>query len=43
VQLSDAKAAKPTFTAPQVKTDTALKFQLVVSDGSATSQPRRPR
>jgi hypothetical protein len=37
VTLSSATAVKPTFTAPS--TATTLTFQLVVTDGSQTSQP----
>ena len=37
VPLSDAKAQKPTFTAPAVEVDTPLTFELVVSDGVLTS------
>ncbi len=37
VTLSSATAVKPSFTAPS--TATALTFQLVVTDGSQTSQP----
>lgn len=36
VTLSDASAMQPTFTAPTVGGGTTLKFQLMVSDGSAT-------
>jgi len=39
VTLSDPGAAKPTFTAPDVKQDTTLTFTLRVSDGSALSNP----
>ena len=34
--LSDASAAGPTFTAPEVTADTDLEFELTVSDGSLT-------
>jgi large repetitive protein len=37
IALSDATAAAPTFTAPQVAAATAFTFQLVVSDGVAQS------
>ncbi|WP_225408769.1 myxosortase-dependent M36 family metallopeptidase [Stigmatella hybrida] len=39
VALSDATVANPTFTAPEVAADTELTFSLVVSDGSASSEP----
>ncbi|WP_342378517.1 M36 family metallopeptidase [Myxococcus stipitatus] len=39
VTLSDATAASPRFTAPRVSKDTTLTFQLVVSDGKASSAP----
>jgi hypothetical protein len=34
VNLSDAQAAQPSFTAPQVEKETVLVFELVVNDGS---------
>ncbi|MFT3838765.1 MAG: myxosortase-dependent M36 family metallopeptidase [Myxococcaceae bacterium] len=37
VQLSDASAIAPTFTAPQVTTDTTVGFVLTVSDGSLSN------
>lgn len=37
VQLSDASAVSPTFTAPAVSSTTSLSFQLTVSDGSLSS------
>jgi hypothetical protein len=36
VTLSDASAAQPTFTAPDVDGETTLTFEVEVSDGSAT-------
>ena len=36
VTLSNASAAQPTFTAPDVDSETTLTFELGVSDGSAT-------
>lgn len=39
VTLSDATAASPTFTAPEVDAATALIFQLVVNDGMSDSAP----
>ncbi|MFC5368856.1 malectin domain-containing carbohydrate-binding protein [Salinirubrum litoreum] len=36
VTLSDASAAQPTFTAPDVDSETTLTFEVSVSDGSAT-------
>ena len=42
VTLSDATAAMPSFTAPQVAADTELQFQLVVGDNAgARSAPDR--
>ena len=37
VTLSDANAASPTFTAPEVSSDTNYTFTLVVNDGAADS------
>jgi hypothetical protein len=37
VQLSDANVENPTFTAPQVDTETKYRFSLVVNDGVADS------
>ncbi|MFY0563281.1 myxosortase-dependent M36 family metallopeptidase [Archangium lansingense] len=39
VTLSDSASASPSFTAPQVDSDTELTFQLVASDGEAASEP----
>jgi hypothetical protein len=39
IVLSSASTAQPTFTAPEVSTDTPYVFSLVVNDGSVTSQP----
>lgn len=39
IVLSSASTANPTFTAPDVKTDTDLSFFLVVSDGTVNSSP----
>jgi hypothetical protein len=36
VSLSDASAAQPTFTAPDVSEETTLDFEVEVSDGTAT-------
>jgi hypothetical protein len=36
--LSSVSIAKPTFTAPQVSTDTPYTFSLIVNDGRADSQ-----
>ncbi len=38
IVLSSATDAKPTFTAPEVSTDTQYTFSLVVNDGKADSQ-----
>jgi hypothetical protein len=40
VTLSDATVAQPTFLAPQVTATTALRFQLVVNDGTIASVPK---
>jgi MYXO-CTERM domain-containing protein len=40
VTLSGAASAQPTFSAPEVTGTTVLTFQLVVSDGSASSEPK---
>lgn len=42
VTLSDANAARPSFTAPQVTSDSALVFELVVTDnlGAASAADR---
>lgn len=37
ITLSSATAANPTFTAPDVKTDTDFSFFLIVSDGTVNS------
>ena len=37
VSLSGADTATPSFTAPEVETDTELRFSLVVRDGSSAS------
>jgi hypothetical protein len=37
--LSSATAKKPTFTAPDVSSDTPFKFKLVVNDGYENSEP----
>ncbi|MGB0716033.1 MAG: PKD domain-containing protein [Phycisphaerae bacterium] len=37
VALSDASASQPSFTAPDVSTNTTLTFQVAVSDGTTTS------
>ncbi|MBI1884633.1 MAG: DNRLRE domain-containing protein, partial [Chlamydiae bacterium] len=37
VTLSSSSISKPTFTAPEVTEDTALQFELTVSDGLATA------
>ncbi|MHC5111969.1 MAG: PKD domain-containing protein, partial [Planctomycetota bacterium] len=37
VTLSDATVAQPTFATPDVSADTALTFQVAVSDGTTTS------
>ncbi len=37
VSLSDATAAQPTFTAPNLKSDGSLIFSLVVNDGTTNS------
>jgi K319-like protein/uncharacterized protein DUF922 len=39
VTLSDASSSNPTFTAPQVDTETTLTFELTVSDGKVDSEP----
>jgi uncharacterized protein (TIGR03382 family) len=39
VALSSATALSPVFTAPTVTSDTTLTFQLVASDGQASSSP----
>jgi hypothetical protein len=39
ITLSSTSAAKPTFTAPEVNSDTQYNFTLVVSDGSLSSAP----
>ncbi|MGF7139205.1 PKD domain-containing protein [Roseimarinus sediminis] len=39
IVLSSATDAQPTFTAPDVNSDSALIFTLVVSDGSIESEP----
>jgi uncharacterized protein (TIGR03382 family) len=39
VALSDATAASPSFTAPEVAADTVFTFQLVASDGVLSSPP----
>lgn len=39
ITLSSTTAAKPTFTAPEVRKDTTLSFTLVVNDGYTNSQP----
>jgi hypothetical protein len=39
ITLSSTSAAKPTFTAPDVNSDTQYTFTLVVSDGSLSSAP----
>jgi ACT domain-containing protein len=39
ITLSSTSAAKPTFTAPEVNSDTQYTFSLVVSDGSLSSAP----
>jgi subtilase family serine protease len=39
VTLSNPSSATPTFTAPQVTTNTVLTFQLVVNDGTVNSSP----
>jgi len=41
VTLSDANAASPSFTAPDVAADAQLVFELVVNDGSVDSAPAR--
>jgi len=43
VTLSDATAARPQFTAPDVTNYTALEFRLMVSDGEFTSNPAAVR
>lgn len=40
VTLAGANAAQPTFTVPEVTAATVLTFQLVVSDGSLSSEPK---
>ena len=39
VTLSDASSPAPTFTAPEVDTETTLTFQLIVNDGKINSEP----
>lgn len=39
ISLSSATAAKPTFTAPEVKKDSTLTFSLVVNNGTSDSAP----
>jgi MYXO-CTERM domain-containing protein len=39
VTLSNAASATPSFTAPEVSSDSVLAFQLVVSDGTDSSAP----
>ena len=39
VTLSDPSSPTPTFTAPNVNTQTTLTFQLVVNDGMIDSDP----
>jgi hypothetical protein len=39
VILNTANSATPTFTAPNVSTDTTLTFQLIVNDGTTDSKP----
>ncbi|WP_052419744.1 PKD domain-containing protein [Hyalangium minutum] len=40
VTLTGATSAQPVFTAPEVTATTVLTFQLVVSDGGASSEPK---
>jgi hypothetical protein len=40
IMLSSTNAAKPTFTAPEVKKDTILTFTLVVNDGTVHSESK---
>jgi uncharacterized protein YdeI (BOF family) len=40
IMLSSTNAAKPTFTAPEVKKDTILTFTLVVNDGTVDSEAK---
>ncbi|HEX5185884.1 MAG TPA: hypothetical protein VFV86_03250 [Nitrososphaeraceae archaeon] len=39
VTLSDSVSPIPTFTAPDVNSDTDLTFQLIVNDGTINSAP----
>ncbi|KAF0233165.1 MAG: peptidase m36 (fungalysin), partial [Prolixibacteraceae bacterium] len=39
ITLSSVSAAKPTFTAPEVNSDTQYSFTFVVNDGSLSSDP----
>ena len=39
ITLSSTSAAKPTFTAPEVNSDTQYNFTLVVNDGISNSEP----
>jgi hypothetical protein len=39
ITLSSTNVAKPTFTAPEVSTNTGYTFTLVVNDGTVDSQP----
>ncbi len=41
VTLEEAQSARPRFVAPSVANNTLLAFDLVVSDGEASSQPDR--
>ncbi|MDO8951175.1 MAG: leucine-rich repeat protein, partial [Draconibacterium sp.] len=39
ITLSSTTAAKPTFTAPEVKRDSVISFSLIVNDGKVSSAP----
>lgn len=39
ITLTNSDSAKPTFTSPNGDSDVTLEFELIVSDGTATSQP----
>src|SRR5262249_36600880 len=43
VTLTSISATQPTFTAPDVSTDTVLTFQLIVADGITNSVPDEVR
>lgn len=39
ITLTNSDSAKPTFTSPNGDSDVTLEFELIVSDGTSTSQP----